>query len=179
MWGEVGRRWEKVFPHVTLGSDTGSSRRAARTIRALLVAEGRRRVQRSLSGMALPIRALLCSLLALAALACEASGDKVERKSAGAAGGGSGGSGVGPDGTLPDGTPASALLPARIRRLTNAEYDASVQALTNTALEPAQSFAPDSRQDGFTLNEAQRVDPLLAKQLASAAEAIAAELKAN
>ncbi|WP_437909791.1 DUF1592 domain-containing protein [Sorangium sp. So ce327] len=86
---------------------------------------------------------------------------------------GSGGGGV----TLPDGTESASLLPARIRRLTNAEYAASVRALTGTTKNPSEGFAPDSRQDGFTVNDAQRVDPVLAKQLAAAAEALAAEVK--
>jgi hypothetical protein len=103
--------------------------------------------------------------------------DPIDRR-APAASGGSGGS-VGLEGTLPDGTPAAALLPARIRRLTNAEYDASVHALTGTALVPGQSFAPDTRQDGYTVNEAQRVDPVLVRQLAAAAEALATEVKAQ
>ncbi|HVJ15498.1 MAG TPA: DUF1592 domain-containing protein [Polyangiaceae bacterium] len=126
--------------------------------------------------MVITIRAALsCSLLAFICCACEAG-----TGTGGAPRGGSGGSaGAGGGGTLPDGTPTEALLPARIRRLTNAEYDASVRALTATALTPARTFAPDLRQDGYTLNEAQRVDPLLVKQLASAAEAIAAEIKTN
>ena len=102
--------------------------------------------------MVAPIRALLCSFLALSALGCEASG-AAERPENAAGGAGAGG---GVTGTLPDGTPASALLPARIRRLTNAEYDASVQALTSTSASPARSFAPDSRQDGYTVNELDR-----------------------
>jgi hypothetical protein len=126
--------------------------------------------------MVQPIRALLASCLpVLVCLACQTGAGVVPRKSAGSAGS----SGVGGGGTLPDGTVAEALLPARIRRLTNAEYDASVRAIAATALTPARSFAPDLRQDGYTLNEAQRVDPLLVKQLASAAEAIAAEMRAN
>ena len=104
--------------------------------------------------MAAPIRALLCSLLTLSSLGCEAGAGAVDRPGKG--GGGAGGV----SGSLPDGTPASALLPARIRRLTNAEYDASVRALTATTQTLAESFAPDLRQDGYTLNEAQRVDPL-------------------
>ena len=45
--------------------------------------------------------------------------------------------------------PGVALIPARIRRLTNAEYDASVQALLGTAQTPAAStFPPDARQGG-------------------------------
>lgn len=77
----------------------------------------------------------------------------------------------------PDGTPVDKLMPAGIRRLTNAEYDATVRVLLGTNLKPSESFAPDSRQDGFTVNEAQRVDPVLAKQLAAAAETLAAEAK--
>jgi len=119
----------------------------------------------------------LCSLTALSSLGCQASAGAPDRSKGGGASGGT--TAVDPDGNLPDGTPATALLPARIRRLTNAEYDASVRALTSTALTPGRTFAPDLRQDGYTLNEAQRVDPLLAKQLASAAEAIAAEVKQN
>jgi hypothetical protein len=88
-------------------------------------------------------------------------------------GSGTSGGGV----TLPDGTESVSLLPARIRRLTNAEYAASARALTGTTTNPSEGFAPDSRQDGFTVNDAQRVDPVLAKQLAAAAEALAAEVK--
>ncbi|WP_437627056.1 DUF1592 domain-containing protein [Sorangium sp. So ce1151] len=87
--------------------------------------------------------------------------------------GGRGGGGV----TLPDGTESVSLLPARIRRLTNAEYAASARPLTRTAADPSGSFTPDSRQDGYTVNDAQRVDPVLAKQLAASAEALAAEVK--
>jgi hypothetical protein len=73
-----------------------------------------------------------------------------------------------------------ALLPARVRRLTNAEYDASVHMLLGTKQTPAAaSFPPDARQDSFTLNDAQRVDPVLAKQLADAAKQLAAEAAQN
>ncbi len=77
-------------------------------------------------------------------------------------------------GKLPDGSDASAALPARIRRLTNAEYNASVQSLLLTDLTPANTFPPDSRQHGYTLNEAQRIDPVLARQLDAAAMQLAA-----
>lgn len=102
--------------------------------------------------------------------------------SSGSSGSGSGSSGSGSSGsggsvTLPDGTESATLLPARIRRLTNAEYAASVRALTGTTANPSESFAPDSRQGGYTVNDAQRVDPVLAKQLAASAEALAAEVK--
>jgi hypothetical protein len=85
--------------------------------------------------------------------------------------------------------PGSALLPARIRRLANAEYDASVQALLGTSMFPSVqfSFPPDSRQGphnspagaAFTVNDAQRVDPVLADKLDTAAQALVAEARQN
>ena len=72
------------------------------------------------------------------------------------------------------------LLPPSIRRITNAEYDASVQALLGTTMTPSTtfSFPPDSRQGaGFTLNDAQRVDPVLAKALDDAAQALVTEAR--
>jgi hypothetical protein len=81
------------------------------------------------------------------------------------------------DVVLPDGTHSTALLPAGIRRLTNAEYDASARALTSTKLRPSEGLAPDARQNGYTVNGAQVVDSVLAKQLAGSAEKLAAEVK--
>lgn len=78
---------------------------------------------------------------------------------------------------MPGGT---VLLPPSIRRMTNAEYDASVQALLGTAMTPSTtySFPPDSRQGGgYTLNDAQRVDPVLAKALDDAAQALVTEAR--
>jgi hypothetical protein len=72
---------------------------------------------------------------------------------------------------------ADPLLPARIRRLSNAEYNGSVASLLATDLAPARGFAPDARQAGFTVNEAQRVDSVLAKQLFAAAEQLAADAR--
>jgi hypothetical protein len=67
------------------------------------------------------------------------------------------------------------LLPPSIRRMTNAEYDASVQALFGTTMTPSTNFPPDSRQGGgFTYNDAQRVDPVMAKALDDAAQALQA-----
>jgi hypothetical protein len=74
-----------------------------------------------------------------------------------------------------DGITTTQLLPARIRRLTNAEYTQAVQSLLGTDADPGAVFPPDSRQRGYTVNEAQRVDPLLAKQLDSVATELAAE----
>ncbi|HET9933526.1 MAG TPA: DUF1592 domain-containing protein, partial [Polyangiaceae bacterium] len=70
---------------------------------------------------------------------------------------------------LPSGVEPSEMIPQRIRRLANAEFDASLKNLTGTDKAPAQSFAPDARQSGFTLNDAQRVDNVTAKQIYAAA----------
>jgi hypothetical protein len=86
--------------------------------------------------------------------------------------GGSGGSGGGVE--LPPDTNEAELLPAGIRRLTNAEFAASVYALLGMPLPENISLPPDARQDGFTRNNAQRVDPVLAKQLDAVATALAA-----
>ena len=72
------------------------------------------------------------------------------------------------------------LLPPSIRRMTNAEYDASVQALLGTTMTPSAvyNFPPDSRQGGgFTFNDAQRVDPVMAKALDDAAQAVVTEAR--
>jgi hypothetical protein len=64
--------------------------------------------------------------------------------------------------------------------LTNAEYDASVQALLGTAQTPAAtSFPLDARQSNFTVNDAQRVDPVLAKLLSDTAIALVTEARTN
>jgi hypothetical protein len=77
--------------------------------------------------------------------------------------------------TMPGG---AVLLPPSIRRMTNAEYDASVQALLGTSMTPSTSFPPDSRQGaGFTLNDAQRVDPVMAKAMDDAAQALVTEAR--
>lgn len=97
----------------------------------------------------------------------------------GNAGSPSGGATTAPPVPLPQGVGAAELIPARIRRLTNAEYDATVRVLTGTQVAPAQNFAPDLRQSDFTFNDAQDVGPVLAKQLSAAAATLAAEVKAN
>ncbi|HMF42392.1 MAG TPA: DUF1592 domain-containing protein [Polyangia bacterium] len=79
--------------------------------------------------------------------------------------------------TVSGGTP---LLPPSVRRMTNAEYDASVQALLGTTQTPSTNFPPDSRQiGGYTLNDAQRIDPVLAKALDDAAQALVTEARGN
>jgi hypothetical protein len=79
--------------------------------------------------------------------------------------GGAGGAGGGPT----DGGTTASILPARIRRLTNAEYDASVKALLGIDSNFGGTFTPDARQDGFTRNDAQRLDPVFTMQIDDAA----------
>ena len=76
--------------------------------------------------------------------------------------------------------PAS-LLTARIRRLANAEYDATVEKLLSTRMRPAAAvgFPPDFRQGGFTVNDAQRIDTVVVERLAQAADALASEARAS
>ena len=73
----------------------------------------------------------------------------------------------------------TATLPARIRRLTNAEYDASVNALLGVDSTFGASFTPDSRQDGYTRNDAQRIDPVLTMQMDDAATQLATQARSK
>ncbi|HVY39938.1 MAG TPA: DUF1592 domain-containing protein [Polyangia bacterium] len=102
----------------------------------------------------------------------------------------SGTGGIGPaTGTGGVTVSTSPYVPARVRRLTNAEYDASVQALLGTTMVPSVTygFPPDTRQGpagapagaAFTVNDAQRVDPVLADKLDTAAQALVTEARAN
>jgi hypothetical protein len=77
----------------------------------------------------------------------------------------------------PEPSSAAGLIPERIRRLSNAEFNGTVRALLGTELAPGHHFAPDIRQAGFTENEAQQVDAVLGKQLFAAAEKLAAEAR--
>jgi hypothetical protein len=74
--------------------------------------------------------------------------------------------------------PRLALLPARVRRLTNAEYSASVFALLGVnadAQVATGGFPRDMTQRlGFTVNDAQVVSSVLAAQLDSTAQALVA-----
>jgi hypothetical protein len=100
------------------------------------------------------------------------SGNGTASGGASGSAGSSGTSGAGGTSTDPG---APAYLPAGVRRLTNQEYVASVTALLggNATLPADFAFPPDSRQNGFTRNQAQRVDPVLVKQLDTNAQAIA------
>ncbi|MCP3057865.1 DUF1592 domain-containing protein [Myxococcus sp. K38C18041901] len=62
--------------------------------------------------------------------------------------------------------------PARVRRITRAEYDNSVYSIVKnpTPVPMAQLFAPEDTLLGFTTHDRLQVTPLLADQLDSAAE---------
>lgn len=134
----------------------------------------------------LPRKLMPYACLALALGGCSANG---AGSPAGAAGQGWGGSspngGGGASGSIA--TTTSDALPARIRRLSNAEYDASVRALLGGTTSPSKelSFPPDAKQGphnspagpAFTVNDAQRVDPVLADKLDTAAQALVAEAR--
>ncbi|HET9956626.1 MAG TPA: DUF1592 domain-containing protein [Polyangiaceae bacterium] len=80
-----------------------------------------------------------------------------------------------------DADSALAHLPTRIRRLANVEYDTSVQVLLSTkrSLAGGPDFPPDLRQDGFTVNDTQRIDAVLVERLADAADTLVDEAKQN
>ena len=107
-----------------------------------------------------------------------------------AGGGASAGSGASSGSSATGGSGSGKeLLPARVRRLTNAEYDLSVGALLGSSMMPSVrfSFPPDARHGpanspagaAFTVNDAQRVDPVLADKLDAAAQALVAEARGN
>jgi hypothetical protein len=96
----------------------------------------------------------------------------------GSVSGGTGGtSGAGGGVPLPPEIEKAELLPAGIRRLTNEEFAASVLALLGVPLPANISLPPNARQDGFSRNSAQRVDPVLAKQLDAIAQVLAANAR--
>lgn len=126
-------------------------------------------------------------LFVLLAVGCQASVDSVDPADSGSSGG-SGGSATSSGGaanlagtaSLPPGSEPASLLPARIRRLTVAEYQATVAdpgVIGSAANDISAGFVPDSRQNGFTVNAAQRVDPVFARQLAEAAITLAASIR--
>jgi Protein of unknown function (DUF1592)/Protein of unknown function (DUF1588)/Protein of unknown function (DUF1595) len=107
--------------------------------------------------------------------------------SGGVASGGAAGSSPGSGGSVV--SVASDSLPARIRRLSNAEYDAAARALLGSTSSPSKEFAfpPDAKHGpanspagpAFTVNDAQRVDPVLAVKLDTAAQALVAEARTS
>jgi hypothetical protein len=121
------------------------------------------------------------ALLGLAALGCAGAGYNPTVTGTGGSGSGTGTGGSGSSsGTGGSGMDSSNYLQTDVRRLTNAEYDASVQALFGTKQTPAAStFAADSRQSGYSLNENQVVASQMAKQLDAAAIALVTEARSN
>ena len=64
--------------------------------------------------------------------------------------------------------------PTPLRRLTRAEYDATLRDLLGDSSRPARAFPPDEESQGFdNFAETQSVSPLLAEGYLSAAEALA------
>jgi hypothetical protein len=92
---------------------------------------------------------------------------------------GSSGTAVAGAGASAAGASTSPYLPARIRRLSNAEYESSAKAVVGNADPVAAGFSPDTRQGGYTVNDAQRVDNVLIKQIAAAATTLAAQVRSK
>ena len=107
------------------------------------------------------------------------SGSGSGSSSGSGSGSGSGSAGSGTLGSAGSGDVSSPLLPARIRRLSNAEYENSARAVVGTSDPVTTDFAPDTRQSGYTLNDAQRVDSVLVKQISSAASKLAAQVRSK
>ncbi len=70
-----------------------------------------------------------------------------------------------------------ATQPSPLRRLTRAEYDATIADLLHDASAPARAFPPDEESQGFdNFADTQIVSPLLAEKYLSAAELLAEKL---
>lgn len=65
------------------------------------------------------------------------------------------------------------LIPARLRRLSNAEYEKAASELVGEPVRVQHLLPPDVRQEGFTINAAETVPAAHATRLASVAEQIA------
>ena len=140
-----------------------------------------RRLRRELSFLALPLLTL-----ATGCVAGNAADGTPTRPGAAGSGSGSGSSagsgseaGSGSLGNAGSGNVSSPLLPAGIRRLSNAEFENSARALVGNSEPVAADFAPDTRQGGYTVNDEQRVDSVLVKQISSAATKLAAQVRSQ
>jgi hypothetical protein len=67
-----------------------------------------------------------------------------------------------------------ALLPARVRRLSNFEFERSANALLSLDESLHDTLPPDERQDGYTINERQAMPSHYTAELARVAERLAA-----
>ncbi|HTA91161.1 MAG TPA: DUF1588 domain-containing protein [Polyangiaceae bacterium] len=124
--------------------------------------------------LALPLLAALTSCIGK----LEGSGAGQPTSSGGPRAPGAGAAGSGGVALPPDTQPA-ALLPTRIRRLTNAEFENSVKDVVGNTDPVTTGFVPDTRQSGFTLNDAQRIDSVLIKQISGAATILASQVRAQ
>ncbi|HET9933012.1 MAG TPA: DUF1595 domain-containing protein, partial [Polyangiaceae bacterium] len=75
--------------------------------------------------------------------------------------------------TAPPSAPVAALLPARLRRLSNVEYERTANSLTRLNESFRDELPPDERQDGYTVNERQTVTSYYAAALERLAERLA------
>ncbi|MGC4087502.1 MAG: DUF1588 domain-containing protein [Polyangiaceae bacterium] len=66
-----------------------------------------------------------------------------------------------------------ALLPARVRRLSNFEFERSANALLSLDESLHDALPPDERQDGYTINERQAMPSHYAVELARVADKLA------
>lgn len=137
------------------------------------------RLRRELFSIVLPMAfAIGCVGGDLAEGAKPRGTDSAGSDSGSSAGNGSGANGgAGSQAGASTGDPTSPLLPARIRRLTNAEYENSARAVVGNSDAVTAEFAPDSRQSGYTVNDEQRVDSVLVKQISNAATKLAAQVR--
>src|SRR5690242_1269528 len=69
--------------------------------------------------------------------------------------------------------PSAALLSARLRRLSNVEYERSANALLRSNELIRDALPPDERQDGYVINERQAVPSYYAGELSREAERLA------
>jgi hypothetical protein len=65
------------------------------------------------------------------------------------------------------------LLPARMRRLSNYEYERTASELLGRPVEVADALPPDVRQEGYSRNAEQALPPSLGTRLAALAEGLA------
>ncbi|HEU5074023.1 MAG TPA: DUF1592 domain-containing protein [Polyangiaceae bacterium] len=78
------------------------------------------------------------------------------------------------DAPAPVALPADAqLIPARLRRLSNAEYERAASELLGETLEVQRRLPPDVRQEGYTLNATQPVPAAHATRLTVLAQDLA------
>ncbi len=90
-----------------------------------------------------------------------------------ASGANQGASGAGNQSANGDAGDGPAYLPVRIRRLTDAEWQAAATSLFGVTSMTAAQFTPDSTQTGFAVNDGQQVDPVFAGQVDTSAHEIA------